>query len=256
MAKRASDGGSSEEGNSLGPRRAAEESPDAPQQGSWRVAAIVGAALVAMIVLFYFLFGEAPGEERDRAATSGPAPLTATETSPAPSPSPSYIGTQEIVGDASITLPENWTIYADEVTEGDRRLIRASADDTALRLQVATLTTVGTDVTAACLALVEDQSAQYDVDFQISPRYVSVSGEGAIGVTCGFVGTRTDQEESTSVLFTMVQREEDLHTLVLRTMHPTGTDASSLESRQLTSLTCEAATTFGHTLPLCPNYSP
>ncbi|SDL66559.1 hypothetical protein [Tessaracoccus oleiagri] len=222
------------------PRRTVTARPPNP----WLVVALFAVLILAGIAGLYRYFGVHP--PAGDVPTSLPTPTAADgPASPAPSPP----GVREVVGDTAVTVPSHWRLYADELTEGDRRLIRVIDDATDVRLQVATLTTVGTDLTGACRALIDDQGDEYAVDFEVVPRYVSME-EGAVAVTCGFVGAREGQPE-TSVMFTMVQREADAHTLVLRVMGPRGLPADAPAVREVSAMGCEAAAAFGHPFPLC-----
>lgn len=225
------------------PRRAAvPRRPGRRGPNPWLVVVLITVLVVAGVAGLYRYFGVHP--PAGDTPTALPTPPVA---SPSASPSPS--GAREVVGDTAVTVPDHWRLYADELTEGDRRLIRVIDDATGVRLQVATLTTVGTDLTAACRALIDDQGAEYAVDFEVVPRYVSMD-DGAVAVNCGFVGAREGQED-TSVMFTMVQRESDVHTLVLRVMGPRNLPADAPAVREVAAMGCEAAAAFGHPFPLC-----
>ncbi|WP_297743303.1 hypothetical protein [uncultured Tessaracoccus sp.] len=212
------------------------------------IAVIVAIVLVIAVVGAYLFFGTR------KAAKPAPVPQPSASMSPsppAPSPSPTQEppGVEEIVGDATITLPRNWEVYHDELTEGNRRLIRAKDPTGNVRIQVATLTSVDADIAAACELLVADQSADYTVDFRIEPRPVAVSGN-AHAVVCGYVGAK-EQGGATSVRFTLIRRDSDEHTLVVRMTRPQPSEASDDALTEAAAMTCEASHSFNHPLALC-----
>lgn len=212
---------------------------------------VLGIALFLglVIAVVYLLFG---GSDRQGRASSTPSQATTTASPDAsaplqPAPSP-IEGTPEVVGDTSVTLPTDWEMYADETTEGDRRLIRARDPEGAATLQITTLTSVGKDLVAVCNALVGDQREGYEVDSEQVPMPVSVRGEAA-AIVCGFGGAK--EGEDSSVQFTLVQRASDAHTLVMRSMQDRALQADAPAVEQAASLKCEAARNFGTPLPLC-----
>lgn len=216
---------------------------------------VTGVLMVALVFGLYSFYGvNSPTATPSFAHTHSSDPISPSSTSPSPSASASQsaapAGKPEVVDDATVTVPLHWEVYHDQQIEDDRRLIRVRDRQEDVRLQVATLTSVGSELRDACQALVDDQSKEYAVDHQISPRPITVTGE-AVGVTCGYVGQRKDQHTDTSVTFTMIQRKSDTHTLVLRVMRPRMLGADSTAQREVTLMTCEAARSFGHALPLC-----
>lgn len=212
------------------------------------VAIIMAVVLLLVVGGAYLLFGTRNGAEPD------PEPQPSERTQPGPStpsssPTQEPPGVEEVVGDATITLPHDWELYYDELTEGDRRLIRAKDATGNVRIQVATLTSIDEDIAAACSLLVADQSTDYTVDFRIEPQPVAVSGE-AHAVVCGYVGAK-EQDEATSVRFTLIRRDSDEHTLVVRMTRPQASNASSDALTDAAAMTCEASRTFKHPLALC-----
>lgn len=228
---------------SRGARRALPE--DTRHEPGSRRGVVVAALAVALALLvggIYLYFGRRTSAEPTPMPT--PAPSTAQ-----PSASEEPPGVQETVGDSTITLPHDWELYYDELTEGDRRLIRAQDATGDVRLQVATLTSIDEDIAAACSLLVADQSTDYTVDFRIEPQPVAVSGE-ARAVVCGYVGAK-EQNEATSVRFTLIRRDSDEHTLVVRTTRPQALKATHEALTDAAAMTCEASRTFKHPLALC-----
>lgn len=232
-----------------GARRALpDEASEHPVDSRALVAIIMAVVLVLVVGGAYLLFGTRKGAEPD------PEPQPSERTQPGPStPSPSPTqeppGVEEVVDDATITLPHSWELYHDELTEGDRRLIRAKDATGDVRIQVATLTSIDADIAAACSLLVADQSTDYTVDFRIEPQPVAVSGE-AHAVVCGYVGAK-EQEDATSVRFTLIRRDSDGHTLVVRMTRPQAMNASDGALTDAAAMTCEASRTFKHPLALC-----
>lgn len=237
-----------DESDPLAPRRATgrPERDGADDAGTrqWIVVGAIGVLMAVMVGILYVVFGS------DSPSGESTTPARSPSAVPSPTASPSPPGMREVVGDTAVTIPAHWQIYADEITEGDRRLIRGMDTRSDVRIQVATLTTVGTDLESACQALIADQGSGYDVDFQVMPRFISIEGD-AVALTCGFVGTREGDEEATNVLFTMVQRGSDLHTLVLRVMRPQDLPSDDTAAREVAAMNCEATTNFGSALPLC-----
>lgn len=246
-----------DETDPLAPRRgvasASGTDPAGGDRRQWVVVGVIGFLMAIMVGVLYLVFGSdhptaGPTDAPEPASTS---PSASATTSPSPTATPSPPGVREVVGDTEVTIPAHWQLYADEITEGDRRLVRAMDTASDVRIQVATLTTVGTDLETACQALIADQGSGYDVDFQFMPRYVTVDGD-ATALSCGFVGTREGDDAATNVLFTMVQRRSDLHTLVLRVMRPQALPPGHDAVREVAVMNCEATTNFGSPLPLCP----
>lgn len=228
------------------PRRAAPSSTKPRTIKNVSVALVSGTIAICLVLavgVLYVLYGSHGHGSTPDAAT----PPAARSFSPTPTEPP---GTDEVVGDATVTVPHQWKLYHDELTEDDRRLIRVQDPQSNLRLQIATLTAIDGDLAAACQALVADQSQEYAVDFQILPRPAAVEGK-AEAVICGFTGTRQDQQAPTSVRFTLIRRASDSHTLVVRAMQPETLPADAKSARQAATMTCQAADSFGHRLPLC-----
>lgn len=220
---------------------AADDTRSKPHANITLIAGILALLLALLVGGVFLTFG-----------TDDDAPQP-REPSPTPTHSPTPTkpsGKREVVDDATVTLPETWKLYHDEKTEGDRRLIRAEDAKGEVRLQLTTLTTVDADLAAACNLLVEDQSKEYAVDFEIRPRATTPDGD-AHAVVCGFVGRKQDQQEATSVRFTLIQRASDTHTLVLRIMQPHQLAADAAGVHEASLMSCEASRSFGHSLPLC-----
>lgn len=251
-----------------GPRRAAPEEPEASSSAApsgprraaasstrrrrWPVAFVVLVLLTTVAAGLCVLFSRdqpaaSPKPEVSSAAAS-PSPSTpAPEPSPSPRPRPAV---KEVVGDAVIQRPQAWELYHDEMAEGDRRLIRIRDNASGVRLQVTTLAELRDPLDEACQALASDQANGYAVNHQVNPRTLPVSGS-AQGLLCGFEGTREGDDQPTSVLFTLIRRAEDRHTLIVRQMSPSTLDASSRALSEASAMTCAASQSFGHALPLC-----
>ncbi|WP_296140254.1 hypothetical protein [uncultured Tessaracoccus sp.] len=233
-----------------GPRHGLPDPVRPSREDGVRYRAVLGgfAAVLALAVGgLYAVYGVHEREDGRVVPEPSPSPAS-TSASPSPSPTTSP-GTEETVGDTTITVPASWSLYHDERTEGDRRLIRVQDKAGQVRLQAATLTSVGPDLDKACQALVDGQRKEYAVDHLVLPRPMSVEGD-AHGVHCGFAGTKKGQQAGTQVLFTLLQRT-DGHTLVLRTMRADGVASDAAAMTDLGRMTCEASSRFGHPLPLC-----
>lgn len=216
----------------------ADETRHTPRATVTMIAGLVAVLLVLLVGGVFLVFGSGEGSR---------PPMPTPTASPTPTKPP---GTKEVVDDATITLPASWKLYHDEKTEGDRRLIRAEDAKGEVRLQLATLTTIDANLTSACKLLVEDQSKDYAVDFEIGPSATNPDGD-AQAVVCGFVGKKPDQQNATSVRFTLIQRASDTHTLVLRIMQPHHLAADAPGVHEASLMSCEASRSFGHALPLC-----
>ncbi|NHB83746.1 hypothetical protein G7085_00895 [Tessaracoccus sp. HDW20] len=75
-----------------------------------------------------------------------------------PSPTPSVTTDLNVLdlGDAKIELLPGWQLYADEVVQDDRRLVRIKQVATDTRIQVVTLTSVTGPLASACEDLIAD----------------------------------------------------------------------------------------------------
>lgn len=211
----------------------------APRTRRWRTIAVV---LLALVLAAAITVGVALTRERVTHTTPQPEPTSADPVARTRAP-----GTPEQVGDTVVTVPAAWRLYADEITDGDRRLIRLREPGTDLTMQITTLTSVGEELGRVCEVLVKEQRDQFVVHADTVPQPIAVTGGHA--TVCGFRGERGGVEES--VQFTIVQRDADAHTLVLRTIRPTQVDARSTAMSEAARLSCEAARNFEAPLPLC-----
>lgn len=275
-----------EEVETRGPRRAADpdyddepsnfaeplgpaEAPKPRRRIPWLVVAVTSFLLIALTIALLLTYGIAPlatpGNPTDDSSIASPRPTDDVLTGDEPgspqspeqggggnqtTPPPPVPGTPEKIDDTTITVPPHWRIYADEVTEGNRRLLRLIEDESRVRLQVATITTMSDDLHAACGALINDQGQGYTVDSQLGPREITALGD-ASAVMCGFVGTKEGETTATNVMFTLVQRPSDEHTLVLRVMRPDDLAPDNDALQEVSRMSCEASREFGHPLPLC-----
>lgn len=212
-------------------RRAAPAKPRLPKRltpaQQTRVLSAIAAVLVLVVALVAYF---------TRNASEPPA---------APPSAPS--GPRETIDDTSVTIPEGWSVYADEKADGDRRLIRLRNNDDKSTLQVATLTSIGADLKMACHALTIDQRKSYTVSGELVPHDLTVANGTA--VACGFQGSSENMESA--VQFTLLQRSKDKHTLVLRSIVPASVENDDPSRDTLAAMQCEAASQFGTPLPLC-----
>ncbi|HSO70792.1 MAG TPA: hypothetical protein VLQ67_14300 [Arachnia sp.] len=207
-------------------------------------------------------------------STTSPAPSSSSSTdggspSPAESPSgqaspppsepspssddstPAASPTSEVdLGDVQLTVPEGWEVYADEVVQDDRRLVRLREPVTDVRVQAVTLTTVGEDLTQACRDLVTDQQQAFTDVAESVVVDVPLTG-GASGVSCAFTGTRTSDAVAAKVEFTIILRDEDAQSLVFRDTVPDSVADTSPVLAQLSSMECAATQTFGVVIGSC-----
>lgn len=237
----------------LAPRRAVPLPEDVVERREERRKAkrlvfIIALALALILAIVYFLVGGASRASRAMPAPATPASVASTAV-PAQSLAPVVpVGVVEDVDDTSITVPADWELYADETTEKDRRLIRIREPESGTTMQVTTLTTVGEDLVAMCEALIGDQREGFAVDSEQVPTEVTAGGD-AFAVVCGFGGAK--EAADSSVQFTLIQRESDKHTLVLRSIQDRALGADSPAVETTAQLKCEAARNFSTPLPLC-----
>ncbi len=256
------------------------DSPWLRRRGWWAIGTVV-VVVLATVLLFALL------PTRDGQPIARPAPISstsagsttspsedpnesdATTTAPAPplpgtvSPGPgipppaepvptgaSTVGLIEL-NDAQFAIPEGWTLFGDEVIEGDRRAVRLRHESTDAGLQAVTLVPEATDLSASCTSLVDLQQTQFnDVSLQlVAPVGVDVA-MGA-SVRCGFAGVRISDGVPNTVTFTLVSRVSDSHALMLRTTVPESVAEDTTIRSQLSTMTCGASTSFGVPFPLC-----
>ncbi len=181
--------------------------------------------------------------------TASPRPVITAPIEPAPTGG-STVGLVEL-NDVQFAIPEGWTLYGDELIEGDRRAVRLSHGASDARLQAVTLVPEATDLSASCTSLVDLQQTQFtDVSRQlVVPIGVDVA-LGA-GVRCGFSGTRSSDGVPTTVTFTLVSRATDAHVLMLRSTVPDAGAGDAEAVLQLNSMSCQASASFGVPQPLC-----
>lgn len=188
--------------------------------------------------------------------TAAPLPGTNThEVLPTPleEPVPSAGATVAIVelNDAEFSSPEGWTIYGDELIEGARRTVRLSNPTTDARLQAVTLEGGASTLNDACVSLVDLQQAQFTAVTRQLVVPIGVDAAAGTGVRCGFTGERTSDGVANTVTFTVVSRATDAHVLMLRTTLPVAVASDSEAQLQLNSMSCQASSSFGVSLPLC-----
>lgn len=231
------------------PRRVAADPPR--QDHTTLLSTFIAPVVIAASIGLAVAIGHAVPNEPPSDPVPRPS-VTSTEPGPAdPTPPPSLEPGQTIaLNDAAFTLPASWRIDAEEEVEGDRRAVRVSDPDTDTRLQAVTLATTEDDLGTACTALVDLQVQAFE-GAVINPSVpLSVRGDGT-GQTCGFSGTRTDDDVSNTVTFQMVQRDDDAHLLVLRSTVPDDVAIDAPARAQLVAMQCEASADFGVRLPLC-----
>ena len=154
------------------------------------------------------------------------------------------------LGDVRLTVPDGWEVYADEVVQDDRRLVRLREPATDVRVQAVTLTTVGEDLTQACRDLVTDQQQAFTGVAESVVVDVPLTG-GASGVSCAFTGTRTSDTVAAKVEFTIIRRDADAQSLVFRDTVPDSVAEGSPVLAQLADMECAATETFGVVVGTC-----
>ena len=197
-----------------------------------------------------------PAPSQPPTTSTAPLPGTVSPTSlptttEEPSPSGGMAAGAVVLNDATFTAPQGWTLYGDELIEDGRRAVRLSHAATDARLQAVTLVPEESDLGSSCGALVDLQQAQFtDVTRQLEVP-IGVDTKAGTGVRCGFMGVRASDGVPNTVSFTLVRRASDSHVLMLRSTVPKDVATDAPAVRQLGTMTCEASTSFGVTLPLC-----
>lgn len=153
--------------------------------------------------------------------------------------------------DTSLTVPAGWEIYADELVEGERRMVRLSHTDTDARYQAVSLTAADPVLGTSCRALVSSQMDNYEVTGEDLVVAVGVDEEEGEGVSCGFTGIRQSDGVANHITYTLVRRDTDSHVLMLRQTVPESLPAGSEARRDLSAMNCDTTTGFGVALPLC-----
>lgn len=234
---------------------------------AWMSLAALGVAMTVLIGGLYLILGPrstgttspapSPSSSRVEASTSstessdgGSSPSTEPspsldESPPGPSP-PAELD----LGDVRLTVPDGWEVYADEVVQDDRRLVRLREPATDVRVQAVTLTTVGEDLTQACRDLVTDQQQAFTGVAESVVVDVPLTG-GASGVSCAFTGTRTSDTVAAKVEFTIIRRDADAQSLVFRDTVPDSVAEGSPVLAQLADMECAATETFGVVVGTC-----
>ena len=149
-----------------------------------------------------------------------------------------------------LTVPEGWEVYADEVVQDDRRLVRLREPVTDVRVQAVTLTTVGEDLAQACRDLVTDQQQAFTNVAESVVVDVPLTGP-ASGVSCAFTGTRASDGVAAKVEFTIILRDEDAQSLIFRDTVPDSVAETSPVLAQLAGMECAATETFGVVVGSC-----
>ena len=217
--------------------------PDPAPRRFWVPLAALGVLLAAALVAVFWL----PGSSGP-AATASRSSLPTTPASPAPSPS--AVTSPLPLDDATLQVPEGWDVYADEQVQDDRRLVRLEQGETGVRVQAVTLTSVDGDLSTACSLLITELESSYTDPAQTTAFTVPVA-PGGEGYSCGFRGERTSDEQPGTVTFTMLRRDADAHTLVLRASVPDTAADDTQAAAQLEALTCSAAASFDVDLTRC-----
>lgn len=199
----------------------------------------------------------APGST-EPSGTPGGQPATAPPSAtvrPAPStpatPSPVVLD----LTDAQVTVLPGWQLYADEVVQENRRLIRIKQLATDTRIQIVTLPGITGPLTDACTDLVNDHRGSYSNVAASLAVSVPVA-TGAEGIACSFTGTRTSDNVPTRVDFTIVRRDSDAMSLVFRDTRPQEVPADSPALAELVRIECAAADSFGVTISQCASATP
>lgn len=245
--------------------------PEREQRSAWLALAILAAVLVVAVIGLQLGLGQRTSASPSPTpavtatpTTSSATPTTTPSTSPSPAPTGSPTSTSSPpaaspsptpprvldLGDAVVTVPDGWEVYADELVQESRRLVRLRDPATDVRVQIVTLTTVTGELDQACRDLVADQRSAFTGVATSLVVDVPV-GAGATAVSCAFTGTRVSDGVPNKTEFTLLRRDSDAQTLVFRDTIPlaTGDDAPVLAT--LTGMECAAAESFGVVVQAC-----
>lgn len=233
------------------------------QRRGWLLVGALGVALAVSVAGLYAVVGPSRTASRTTdAASSGPSaspngspsgsasPGDSVSAFPTPSPSPTLEPGQLDLLDTVLTVPDGWEVYADELVQDSRRLVRLREPDTDVRVQAVSLTSATGDLDQACRDLITQQSSAFGSVATSDVVAVPVA-EGAAGVSCAFSGTRTSDGVPLKTEFTLLRRDSDAHTLVFRDSIPTAVPAASTVLEDLTTMECDAAELFGADVETC-----
>lgn len=176
--------------------------------------------------------------------TSAPTAQAAV-TDSAATATPTEPGQPIQLDDASFTAPASWTVASEDVIDDSRLAVRLVEPESDTRLQAVTLGPQDQDLEATCRALMDLQEEAYES----VTTHLTLPIDN--GVTCGFEGLRTEDNRANTVSFTMLQRPEDQHLLLLRTTVPDDVEQDSRAHAQLVAMQCEVSRNFGAPKPLC-----
>lgn len=256
--------------------RAAEEESE---KGVWFGLGALALVLAAVIVATYFAFGRTdtagpPPAPITASPTSGPmlssppptrvassgspsaassspaAPVSQSPSSAPPSSPAPAAGVPIDLDGAVVTVLPGWQMYADEVVQDGRRLIRLREVTTDTRIQAVILTTLDDDLSTACLTLMNDQGQGFTGVAESLAVTVHTAPD-AEGVSCAFTGTRTSDSVPNKVEFTLLRRSSDGLTLFFRDTIPSAVPEDSPAMNQLTTIECAAADSFGVEVTAC-----
>jgi len=252
----------------LRPRRGIAEPPrDSDTRRAWLAIGVLGLAMALVIAALYIVVGgresvpepSSPSASAAASTQSSAPPATAAGSasgtptplaSPSPTPSPSTAPAVLDLGDVVLVVPDGWELYADELVQDSRRLVRVREPLSDTRGQAVTLTTVGDDLAQACRDLVTDQQQAFTGVAESVVVDVPMTG-AAGGVSCAFTGTRADDGVAAKVEFTLIRREADNQTLIFRDTIPSAVPAGAPVLAELAAMECEAAETFGVVVASC-----
>lgn len=250
------------------PRRGAPvETGERDTLRAWMGLGVLALAMAVAVALLYLMVGprdsltatplpSAPAVQSPQPSASPTAASGATTTDPSSAPTasdtPSASPSPEIIdlGDAVLTVPSGWEVYADELVQDGRRLVRLRDPATDTRVQAVTLTSVDGDLTQACRDLVTDQQRAFTGVAESVVVDVPLTG-AALGVSCAFTGTRTEDDVDAKVEFTLLRRDADSQTLIFRDTVPGAVADESPALAQLAAMECAAAETFGAVIGGC-----
>lgn len=253
----------------------------------WIMIGAVTAGLVLLVGTLYVFLGGGGGTASPEQATAAGQPGTAAgtaspgtpveprvspgvdETPPSPTGNPTGLQSPDPsspaslpdasavldLGAAEVPVLPGWELYADEVVQDNRRLVRIKQSATDTRIQIVALSSVTGPLTDACTDLVNDHRASYSGVATSLAVSVPVAS-GAEGVACSFTGTRTSDEVPTRVDFTVVRRDSDAISLVFRDTIPQSVPADSPARAELVRIECAAADSFGVTISQCAATTP
>lgn len=242
-------------------------------QPAWLVAAVLPIVIALLMGGLWFVFGERgdggltavpspspstspprePSPEVSPTMKFSPTPTATAHLPTEPEPEPSPVSSTpggvllELNGTV-LDMPPGWQLYADELIQDDRRLVRIRDLTTDVRIQAVSLTNVTGPLGSACQELVRDHLQLYTGVTQGLPVDVPLAGAGE-GASCAFTGTRASDGMANQVEFTLLRLNDA--TLVFRDTIPSSVPADAPAMAQLIAMECAAADSFGVAVSQC-----